>query len=141
MELSCTASAVCAKNRAAGVQGAQGDKQLATRRHRPRTASLAHGKGRLPLHAGDLDGGDHASQRTLEDVFLRKFMQGTIPGCPADKMALQRRANQADICALVLRQLPAHGFYSLVGCSETTPSHLYKCPLWLRLQAVPSKVV
>lgn len=95
----------------------------------------------LPFSSGNLDGEDHTAERTVEDVFLRKFMRGTFPGCLADQLVLKRRANQVDICALVLRQLPAHKFYFLVGYSETLLSHFYKCPVRLHLQTVPSKVV
>ncbi|ELK25157.1 28S ribosomal protein S24, mitochondrial [Myotis davidii] len=89
----------------------------------------------------NLDGEDHAAERTVEDVFLRKFMLGTFPGCLADQLVLKRRANQVEICALVLRQLPAHKFYFLVGYSETLLSYFYKCPVRVHLQTVPSKVV
>jgi small subunit ribosomal protein S24 len=68
-------------------------------------------------------------------------MRGTFPGCLADQLVLKRRANQVDICAVVLRQLPAHKFYFLVGYSETLLSHFYKCPVRLHLQTVPAKVV
>uniref|UniRef100_A0A8C5K824 Mitochondrial ribosomal protein S24 n=1 Tax=Jaculus jaculus TaxID=51337 RepID=A0A8C5K824_JACJA len=102
---------------------------------------IAHRKGWLSAHTGNLDGEAHAAERTVEDVFLRKFMLGTFPGCLADHVVLKRRANQLDICALVLRQLPAHKFYFLVGYSETLLSHFYKCPVRLHLQTVPAKVV
>ena len=102
---------------------------------------IAHRKGWLSLHTGNLDGEDHAAELTVEDVFLRKFMLGTFPGCLADQLILKRWANQVEICALVLRQLPAHKFYFLVGYSETLLSHFYKCPVRLHLQTVPSKVV
>uniref|UniRef100_A0A8C0ZTD8 28S ribosomal protein S24, mitochondrial n=1 Tax=Castor canadensis TaxID=51338 RepID=A0A8C0ZTD8_CASCN len=93
------------------------------------------------VRQGNLHGEDHAAERTVEDVFLRKFMRGTFPGCLADQLVLKRRANQVDICAVVLRQLPAHKFYFLVGYSETLLSHFYKCPVRLHLQTVPAKVV
>ena len=62
------------------------------------------------LFSGNLDGEDHVAERTVEDVFLRKFMLGTFPGCLAEQLILKRQANQVEICALVLRQLPAHKF-------------------------------
>lgn len=93
------------------------------------------------LCPGNLDGQDHAAERTVEDVFLRKFMLGTFPGCLADQLVLKRRANQVEICALVLRQLPAHKFSFLVGYSEALLSHFYKCPVRVHLQTVPSKAV
>ncbi|XP_019482132.1 PREDICTED: 28S ribosomal protein S24, mitochondrial [Hipposideros armiger] len=133
-------SAVCAKNRAARVRVGKGDKPVTYEEaHAPH--HIAHRKGWLSLHTGNLDGEDHAAERTVEDVFLRKFMRGTFPGCLADQLVLKRRANQVDICALVLRQLPAHKFYFLVGYSETLLSHFYKCRVRLHLQTVPSKVV
>ncbi|XP_037013834.2 28S ribosomal protein S24, mitochondrial-like [Artibeus jamaicensis] len=102
---------------------------------------IAHRKSCLSLRTGNLDGQDHAAERMVEDVFLRKFMLGTFPGCLADHLVLKRRANQVEICALVLRQLPAHKFYFLVGYSETLLSHFCKCPMRVHLQTVPSKVV
>ncbi|XP_008055449.1 28S ribosomal protein S24, mitochondrial, partial [Carlito syrichta] len=127
-------------NRAARVRVGKGDKPVSYEEaHAPHY--IAHRKGWLSLHTGNLDGEDHAAERTVEDVFLRKFMLGTFPGCLADQLVLKRRANQVEICALVLRHLPAHKFYFLVGYSETLLSYFYKCPVRLHLQTVPSKVV
>ncbi|XP_047417214.1 28S ribosomal protein S24, mitochondrial [Sciurus carolinensis] len=133
-------SAVCAKNRAARVRVGKGDKPVTYEEAHP-PHYISHRKGWLSLHTGNLDGEEHAAERTVEDFFLRKFMLGTFPGCLADQLVLKRRANQVEICALVLRQLPAHKFYFLVGYSETLLSHFYKCPVRLHLQTVPSKVV
>ncbi|KAK1334698.1 hypothetical protein QTO34_004264 [Cnephaeus nilssonii] len=136
----CTVPRPGAKNRAARVRVGKGDKPVTYEEaHAPH--HIAHRKGWLSLHTGNLDGEDHAAERTVEDVFLRKFMLGTFPGCLADQLVLKRRANQVEICALVLRQLPAHKFYFLVGYSETLLSHFYKCPVRVHLQTVPSKVV
>ena len=121
-------SVVCFKNRVARVRVDKGNKPVTYEEaHAPHY--LAHRKGWLSLHTGNLDGEDHAAERTVEDVFLRRFMLGTFPGCLADQLILKRRANQVEICALVLRQLPAHKFYFLVGYSETLLSHFYKCPV------------
>uniref|UniRef100_A0A2I3HEE6 Uncharacterized protein n=1 Tax=Nomascus leucogenys TaxID=61853 RepID=A0A2I3HEE6_NOMLE len=105
----------------------QGDK--------PVTYEDAHAPTSSPAvaHTGNrMSSEDHAAERTVEDVFCRKFMCGTFPGCLADQLVLQRRANRLEICAL---------FYFLVGYSENLLSHFYKCPLPLHLQTVPSKVV
>lgn len=133
-------SAVCAKNRAARVRVSKGNKPVSYgEAHGPHY--IAHRKGWLSLHTGNLDGEDHAAERTLEDVFLRKFMMGTFPGCLADQIVLKRRANQVEVCALLLRQLAPQKLYFLVGYSETLLSHFYKCPVRLHLQTVPSKIV
>ncbi|XP_008697874.1 28S ribosomal protein S24, mitochondrial-like [Ursus maritimus] len=102
---------------------------------------IAHRKGRLSLHTGNLYGEDHAAEQTVEDVFLQKFMLGTFPVCLADPRILKRRAHQLEVSALVLRQLPAHKFHLLVGYNETLLSPCYKRPVCLHLQTVPSKVV
>uniref|UniRef100_F6Z5I0 28S ribosomal protein S24, mitochondrial n=1 Tax=Callithrix jacchus TaxID=9483 RepID=F6Z5I0_CALJA len=144
-ELPCTwralhTSTVCAKNQAARVRVSKGDKPVTYEEaHAPHY--VAHRKGWLSLHTGNLDGEDHAAERTVEDISLRKFMWCTFPGCLADQLVIKQRANQLEICALVLRQLPAHKFYFLVGYSETLLSHFFKCPVRLQLQTVPSKVV
>ncbi|KAM4873793.1 small ribosomal subunit protein uS3m isoform 2-T2 [Thomomys bottae] len=105
-------SAVCAKNRAARVRVGKGDKPVSYEEaHAPHY--IAHRKGWLSLHTG----------------------------CLADQIVLKRRANQVEICALVLRQLSAHKFYFLLGYSETLLSHFYKCPVRLHLQTVSSKLV
>ncbi|XP_075414194.1 small ribosomal subunit protein uS3m [Tenrec ecaudatus] len=133
-------SSACAKNRAARVRVGKGDKPVTYEEaHAPHY--IAHRKGWLSHHTGNLDGEAHTADRTVEDVFLRKFMLGTFPGCLADQLVIKRRANQVEICALVLRQLPGHKFYFLVGYSEALLSHFYKCPVRLHLQTVPSKVV
>ena len=93
------------------------------------------------LLSGNLDGEDHAAERTVEDVFLQKFMLGTFPGYLADPLILKRQAHQLEVCALVLRQLPAHKFHLLVGYSETLLSPCDKRPVCPHLQTVPSKVV
>uniref|UniRef100_M3YA77 Uncharacterized protein n=1 Tax=Mustela putorius furo TaxID=9669 RepID=M3YA77_MUSPF len=121
------------------VRVGQGDK-LVTYKEAHTWHHIAYHKGWLSLYTGRLGGEDHASEQRVEDVFLQKFMLGTFSGCLANQLVLKRRANQLEICALVL-QLPAHKFYFLVGCSETLLSHFYKCPVCLHLQTVPSKAV
>uniref|UniRef100_A0A2K6SZG8 Mitochondrial ribosomal protein S24 n=1 Tax=Saimiri boliviensis boliviensis TaxID=39432 RepID=A0A2K6SZG8_SAIBB len=138
-ELPCTwralhTSAVCARNQAARVH-------VMTYEEAHPLHCIAHRKGWLSLHTGNLDGEDHAAERKVEDIFLHKFMWGTFPRCLADQLVIKHRANQLEICALVLRQLLAHKFCFLVGYSETLLSHFFKCPVRLHLRTVPSKVV
>ncbi|KAF6095534.1 mitochondrial ribosomal protein S24 [Phyllostomus discolor] len=131
---------MCAKNRVARVRVGKGDKPVIYEEaHVPH--HIAHPKSWLSLHTGNLDGQDHAAERTVEDVLLRKFVLGTFPGCLADQLVLKRRASQVEVCALVLRQLPAHKLYFLVGYSEALLSHFHKCPVRVHLQTVPSKAV
>uniref|UniRef100_A0A8C0HXN0 28S ribosomal protein S24, mitochondrial n=1 Tax=Balaenoptera musculus TaxID=9771 RepID=A0A8C0HXN0_BALMU len=132
-----TSREVGAKNRAARVGLGKGDKLVTCEEaHAPH--HITHRKDWLSLHTGNLDGEDQATERAVEDVFLHQFLLGIFPGSP-DQLILKRQANQVEICALVLRQLPAHRFSFLVGYGDTLLSHFYKCPV--HLQTVPSKIV
>lgn len=83
------------------------------------------------LSLGNLDGEDHAAERTVEDVFLRKFMLGTFPGCLADQLILKRWANQVEICALVwgsyLHTSSTSLWATVRPCCPTFTSVLFVC--------------
>uniref|UniRef100_A0A8B9PDX3 Mitochondrial ribosomal protein S24 n=1 Tax=Apteryx owenii TaxID=8824 RepID=A0A8B9PDX3_APTOW len=131
---------VCFKTRAARVRVGKGDKPVTYEQaHAPHY--IAHRKGWLSLHTGNLDGEAGAAERTVEDVFLRKFLYGTFPGCLANEVVLKRRANLLVICLVVLQNLAPSKLYFLIGYSETLLSHFYKCPVRLEVQTVPTKVI
>ncbi|XP_072492844.1 small ribosomal subunit protein uS3m [Notamacropus eugenii] len=133
-------TAVCCKNRAARVRVGKGDKPVTYEQAHP-PHYIAHRKGWLSLHTSNLDGEEGAAERTVEDVFIRKFLYGTFPGCLAEEVVIKRRANQLVICMLVLQRLQPSKLYFLVGYSEALLSALYKCPVRLCLQTVPRKPV
>uniref|UniRef100_A0A8B9VXX2 Mitochondrial ribosomal protein S24 n=1 Tax=Anas zonorhyncha TaxID=75864 RepID=A0A8B9VXX2_9AVES len=130
----------CLKTRAARVRVGKGDKPVTYEKAHP-PHYIAHRKGWLSLHTGNLDGEFGAAERTVEDVFLRKFFHGTFPGCLADEVVLKRRANALVGCLLLLPHLAPAKLCFLVGYAETLLSHLYKCPVRLEVQTVPAKVV
>ncbi|KAM9175058.1 small ribosomal subunit protein uS3m isoform 1-T1 [Mergus octosetaceus] len=130
----------CLKTRAARVRVGKGDKPVTYEKAHP-PHYIAHRKGWLSLHTGNLDGELGAAERTVEDVFLRKFFHGTFPGCLADEVVLKRRANVLVGCLLLLPHLAPAKLCFLVGYAETLLSHLYKCPVRLEVQTVPAKVV
>lgn len=90
---------------------------------------------------GNLKGEDGAAERTVEDVFLRRFMFGTFHGCLANEVVIKRRGNMLIVCALMLQKLPPHKFYFLIGYSESLLSHFYKCPVKLEIQTLQNKAV
>ncbi|XP_044539991.1 28S ribosomal protein S24, mitochondrial-like, partial [Gracilinanus agilis] len=128
------------QNRAARVRVGKGDKPVTYEQAHP-PHDIAHRKGWLSLHTSNLDGEQGAADRTVEDVFIRKFLYGTFPGCLADQVVLKRRANELIICAVMLQRLPPTKMYFLVGYSEALLSAFYKCPVRLYLQTVPTKNV
>ncbi|NXX85500.1 RT24 protein, partial [Urocolius indicus] len=126
--------------RAARVRVGKGDKAVSYESaHGPH--HIAHRKGWLSLHTGNLAGEAGAAERALEDAFLRRFLYGTFPGLLQDEVVLKRRANLLVICAVLARTVAPSKLYFLVGYTETLLSHFYKCPVRLELQTVPTKVV
>ncbi|XP_071435126.1 small ribosomal subunit protein uS3m [Pithys albifrons albifrons] len=133
-------SPTCLKTRAARVRVGKGDKPVTYEQaHAPH--HIAHRKGWLSLHTGNLCGEEGAAERAVEDTFLRRFLFGTFPGLLQDEVVLKRRGNLLVVCALLSRALPPHKIYFLVGYTETLLSHFYKCPVRLELQTVPARVV
>ncbi|XP_054660592.1 28S ribosomal protein S24, mitochondrial-like [Grus americana] len=130
----------CLKTRAARVRVGKGDKPVTYEKaHAPHY--IAHRKGWLSQHTGNLAGEPGAAERVVEDAFLRRFLYGTFPGILADEAVLKRRANLLVVCAVLARGLPPAKLYFLVGYAETLLTHFYKCPVRLELQTVPAKVV
>ncbi|NXK52134.1 RT24A protein, partial [Chauna torquata] len=126
--------------RAARVHVGKGDKPVTYEKAHP-PHYIAHRKGWLSLHTSNLDGELGAAERTVEDVFLRKFLYGTFPGCLANEVVLKRRANVLVACLVLTQGLPPSKLCFLVGYTETLLSHFYKCPVRLEVQTVPTKVI
>ncbi|KAM9311975.1 small ribosomal subunit protein uS3m, partial [Gastrophryne carolinensis] len=130
----------CLKNRAARVRVSKGDKPVTYEEAHP-PHFIAHRKGWLSLHTSNLDAEEDAAGRTIEDVYIRKFMYGTFHGCLANEIVIKRRANLIVICAIIIRKIAPHKLYFLTGYTETLLSYLYKCPVRLEIQTVEEKVI
>ncbi|XP_041815857.1 28S ribosomal protein S24, mitochondrial [Chelmon rostratus] len=133
-------TAVCCKNRAARVRVGKGDKPLSYEEAHP-PHYIGHRKGWLSQHTSNLKGEGGAAERTVEDVFIRRFMFGTFHGCLVNELVIKRRGNLLVVCALMLQRLQPHKFYFLIGYTESLLSHLYKCPVKLEVQTVKDKAV
>ncbi|TDH02413.1 hypothetical protein EPR50_G00172480 [Perca flavescens] len=133
-------TAVCCKNRAARVRVGKGDKPLTYEQALP-PHHIGHRKGWLSQNTSNLKGEEGAAERTIEDVFVRRFMFGTFHGCLANEIVIKRRGNMLIVCALMLQKLPPQKFYFLIGYSESLLSHLYKCPVKLEVQTLQDKAV
>ncbi|XP_075592632.1 small ribosomal subunit protein uS3m-like isoform X1 [Balearica regulorum gibbericeps] len=131
----------CLKTRAARVRVGRGDKPVTYEKaHAPHY--IAHRKGWLSRHTGNLAGEPGAAERAVEDAFLRRFLYGTFPGILADEAVPKRRANLLVVCAVLAWGLPPAKLRVLGGgYAETLLTHFYTCPVRLELQPVPAKVV
>ncbi|XP_029921207.1 small ribosomal subunit protein uS3m [Myripristis murdjan] len=133
-------TAVCCKNRAARIRVGKGDRPI-TYEQALHPHHIGHRKGWLSQHTSNLQGEGGAAERTVEDVFIRRFVFGTFHSCLANEIVIKRRGNVLTVCALMLQKLPPHKFYFLIGYSESLLSHLYKCPVKLEIQTLQDKVV
>ncbi|XP_022625273.1 28S ribosomal protein S24, mitochondrial [Seriola dumerili] len=133
-------TAVCCKNRAARIRVGKGDRPL-TYEQALHPHHIGHRKGWLSQHTSNLKGEEGAAERTVEDVFIRRFMFGTFHNCLANEIVIKRRGNMLIVCALMIQKLPPVKFYFLIGYTESILSHLYKCPVKLEIQTLYEKVV
>ncbi|TSM28138.1 28S ribosomal protein S24, mitochondrial [Bagarius yarrelli] len=137
---SINTSAVCYKNRAARIRVGKGDKPV-TYEQALHPHYIAHRKGWLSQHTSNLQGEGGAAERTVEDMFIRRFIFGTFHGCLANELVIKRRGNMLIICALILQKLAPHKYYFLIGYTEELLSHFYKCPVKMEIQTLEDKTV
>ncbi|XP_077354271.1 small ribosomal subunit protein uS3m [Festucalex cinctus] len=133
-------SAVCCKNRAARIRVGKGDRPV-TYEQALKPHHIGHHKGWLSQHTSNLKGEAGAAERAVEDAFVRRLMFGTFHGCLANDVVIKRRGNVLTVCALVLRKMPPHKFYFLIGYAESLLAHFYKCPVKLDVQTLQEKQV
>ncbi|XP_026995416.1 28S ribosomal protein S24, mitochondrial [Tachysurus fulvidraco] len=137
---SINTSAVCYKNRAARVRVGKGDRPV-TYEQALHPHHIAHRKGWLSQHTSNLQGEEGAAERTVEDMFIRRFIFGTFHGCLANELVIKRRGNMLVICALMLQKLQPNKYYFLIGYTEELLSHFYKCPVKMEIQMLEDKIV
>ncbi|KAL2099788.1 hypothetical protein ACEWY4_004182 [Coilia grayii] len=133
-------TAICYKNRAARIRVGKGDRPL-TYEQSLHPHQIGHRKGWLSAHTSNLHEEEGAADRTVEDVFIRRFIFGTFHGCLADELVIKRRGNIIVICALMVQKLPPQKFYFLIGYTETLLSHFYKCPVKMEIQTLDQRAV
>uniref|UniRef100_A0AAQ5XYI8 Mitochondrial ribosomal protein S24 n=1 Tax=Amphiprion ocellaris TaxID=80972 RepID=A0AAQ5XYI8_AMPOC len=133
-------TAACCKNRAARIRIGKGNKPL-TYEQALHPHHIGHCKGWLSQHTSNLKGEEGAADRTVEDVFIRRFMFGTFHGCLANEIVLKRRGNVLIVCTIMLQKMIPQKIYFLIGYSEWLLSHLYKCPVKLEIQTLQDKAV
>ncbi|XP_013876437.1 small ribosomal subunit protein uS3m [Austrofundulus limnaeus] len=134
------ATAVYCKNQAARIRVGKGNKPL-TYEQAYHPHHIAHFKGWLSQHTSNLRGEGGAAERTVEDVFIRKFMFGTFHGLLADEIVIKRRGNMIIVCSFFLQKLSPQKMYFLIGYSEVLLSYLYKSPVKLVIQTLSSTTV
>ncbi|XP_074648797.1 small ribosomal subunit protein uS3m-like [Tubulanus polymorphus] len=85
------------------------------------------------------DEGENASQLTVEDAFIRKFIHGTWSRLFLSEVIIKRRHNMIICAGLVFRGVSARKMYFLLGYTESMLEYLLKCPVKLEIQTVESR--
>jgi len=78
----------------------------------------------------------NASETTVEDVFIRRFMTGTWHGLFVSEIIIKRRQNLVIIAGLINQIQPPAKVYFLKGYSEELLSHLLRRPIRIEVQTV-----
>lgn len=132
-----TASALC-KNRRSAVPKITTD----------RSKALTYEQAQYPEYIGvrkswnswntsNLDGeSKNASQTTVEDVFIRKFMSGTWHGLFVSELIIKRRHNLIIIAGIINQTQNPTKIYFLKGYTEELLSHLFRRPIRIEVQTV-----
>lgn len=85
-------------------------------------------------------GQDLPHKMLIEDLFIRKFMNGTFPEAIMSEVMIKRQHNLVRIACLINRRtINADKIYFLLGYSEEFLSFWLKCPVKLELQSIESK--
>ncbi|XP_068191350.1 small ribosomal subunit protein uS3m [Antennarius striatus] len=133
-------TAVCCKSSAGRFRRGKGQTPVSYEQaHAPHY--IGHRKGWLSQNTSNLKGEKDAADRTIEDMFMRRFINGTFQSCLADEIIIKRRGNMIILCVIMLQKLLPMKMYFLIGYTETILSHLYKCPVKLEIQTIEAKVI
>lgn len=93
-------------------------------------------KGYLSYNTSNLWGETRNGQTAAEDLFIRKFMEGTWLFYLVSPIIIKRRANMIFLSAFFHLSGNPQQFYFLQGYTETILSYYLKCPVKLDLQTV-----
>ncbi|XP_064619404.1 small ribosomal subunit protein uS3m-like isoform X2 [Lineus longissimus] len=83
--------------------------------------------------------GERSALTNFEDVFIRKFVEGTFPRLFQSQIIIKRRHNVVYIGGLVFQGISARKMYFLVGYTEELLSYFLKCPVKMEIQTVASR--
>ncbi|XP_068674956.1 small ribosomal subunit protein uS3mA-like [Montipora capricornis] len=89
-------------------------------------------------HTGSLKGSYWASERLLDDIMIRKFVDGVMHGFVQSEVVIKRKANRISLVFLVSKELDIVKFYFLVGFTEKLLTELLGCVVKIEPQSVYS---
>lgn len=87
-------------------------------------------------HTGSLKGSYWASERLLDDIMIRKFVEGVMHGFLSSEVVIKRKANRISVVFLVSKDQDLVKFYFLVGFTEKLLTELFGCVVKIEPQSV-----
>ena len=89
------------------------------------------------LLAGNLkDEEEKTSEITVEDMFIRKFMNGTWTNMFSSEIIIKRRLNMIVIAGIIKAYIMPRKIYFLTGYTEELLSYILKRPVKVEIQTV-----
>lgn len=85
---------------------------------------------------GSLKGSYWASERLLDDIMIRKFVEGVMHGFLSSEVVIKRKANRISVVFLVSKDQDLVKFYFLVGFTEKLLTELFGCVVKIEPQSV-----
>ena len=87
------------------------------------------------VFAGSLKGSYWASERLLDDIMIRKFVEGVLHDFLKSEVVIKRKANRINLVFIVSKEGDLTKFYFLVGFTEKLLSELLGCVVKIEPQS------
>lgn len=84
-------------------------------------------------------GGLRPSETAIEDMFIRKFVNGTFHALVCSEIIIKRQFNHIRIAFLLRRGIQQNKIYFLIGYTEEMLGGWLKCPITLEMQTIRKK--
>ena len=89
----------------------------------------------LFFYLGNLKGSLWASERMMDDIMVRKFVEGVMHEYLVSEVVIKRKANRINIVFLVPPVMNLPKFYFLVGFTETLLTEMLECIVKVECQS------
>ena len=86
--------------------------------------------------AGSLKGSYWSSERLLDDIMIRKFVEGVMHDFLRSEVVIKRKANRISLVFLISREGDIVKFYFLLGFAEKLLSQLLGCVVKIEPQSI-----
>jgi len=86
-------------------------------------------------HTGSLKGSYWASERLLDDIMIRKFVEGVFHDFLKSEVVIKRKANRVSLVFIVSKEGDLVKFYFLMGFTEKLLSELLGCLVKIEAQS------